>query len=69
MKQCDTCGGSGIHVQYRQHMLGLVQQVQSHCRKCSGTGEVIRGKCRIRSVLPCLSCLIGKNMLVEVLVS
>ncbi|XP_062514994.1 dnaJ homolog subfamily A member 1-like [Corticium candelabrum] len=49
VKQCDTCGGSGIHVQYRQHMLGLVQQVQSHCRKCSGTGEVIREKDRCKS--------------------
>jgi len=38
---CSECRGTGIRTQLRQIAPGMVQQLQSHCATCSGTGEVI----------------------------
>lgn len=48
VKVCETCNGTGVAVQYRQHALGLIQQIQSACRNCGATGEVIKEKDRCK---------------------
>ncbi|KAJ2910770.1 Type I HSP40 co-chaperone [Coemansia aciculifera] len=47
VKQCNKCHGRGIEVVIRQ-MGPMVQQIQQHCRQCSGEGEMIdpRHKCK-----------------------
>ncbi|KAJ2246646.1 Type I HSP40 co-chaperone, partial [Coemansia sp. RSA 455] len=47
VKQCFKCHGRGVEVVIRQ-MGPMVQQIQQHCRHCSGTGEEIdpRLKCK-----------------------
>lgn len=47
VSQCPDCRGSGVKVQLRQIGPGMVQQLQSHCSECNGSGEVIpeRAKC------------------------
>tara|TARA_Y100000389_G_scaffold85335_1_gene82048 strand:+ start:18148 stop:19308 length:1161 start_codon:yes stop_codon:yes gene_type:complete len=37
-KKCDMCGGSGIIVRTMQIGPGMVQQMQSTCRNCGGSG-------------------------------
>ena len=43
MRQCTTCSGRGIKVTLRQ-MGPMIQQLQSPCDDCSGTGEIINHK-------------------------
>lgn len=42
--KCKTCNGQGVRVQIRQIGPGMVQQMQSVCPDCSGSGESIREK-------------------------
>lgn len=45
VQKCSDCGGRGIVVQVIR--MGIVtQQVQHACGKCSGTGEVVKNKCK-----------------------
>ena len=38
---CSTCHGRGIQVTLNQIGPGMVQQVQNHCSRCRGLGEII----------------------------
>jgi len=42
--KCKTCNGQGVRVQIRQIGPGMVQQMQSVCPDCSGSGESIKEK-------------------------
>eukprot|EP00871_Galdieria_phlegrea_P001121 jgi/Galph1/2009/GphlegSOOS_G672.1 len=42
--RCKTCNGQGVRVQIRQIGPGMVQQMQSVCPDCSGSGESIKEK-------------------------
>ncbi len=42
---CSTCHGSGVVIQQRQSMFGMMQ-TQSVCPTCGGEGRVIRNKCK-----------------------
>lgn len=44
MSTCKTCRGTGIQVQYRQIARGMMQQMQSMCSDCNGSGDFIREK-------------------------
>jgi len=39
---CPVCSGRGVRVQIRQMGPGMIQQIQTTCSECSGTGETIR---------------------------
>ena len=41
-KQCTTCRGRGVVVQMRQIGPGMVQQMQSRCPDCGGTGYSVK---------------------------
>ncbi|KAF8892691.1 hypothetical protein BD779DRAFT_1610217 [Infundibulicybe gibba] len=56
-RSCGNCGGRGIKVTLRQ-MGPMLQQIQSPCDDCSGSGEVINPKDR------CTNCK-GKKTLPE----
>jgi len=62
--RCDSCKGRGIKVTQRQLGPGMIQQMQTTCSNCSGTGEMIDPKSR------CPNCfgkkLIAKKELIEV---
>lgn len=56
VRACNTCNGRGIKVTLRQ-MGPMIQQIQSPCDECSGTGEIINmkdrcGSCKGKKVLP-----------------
>jgi DnaJ family protein A protein 2 len=56
VRTCSTCSGRGIKVTLRQ-MGPMIQQMQSSCDECSGTGEVINAKdrcaqCKGKKVIP-----------------
>ncbi|KJA27264.1 hypothetical protein HYPSUDRAFT_198055 [Hypholoma sublateritium FD-334 SS-4] len=56
VRTCNTCSGRGIKVTLRQ-MGPMIQQIQSPCDECSGTGEIINMKdrctgCKGKKVLP-----------------
>ncbi|THU99348.1 DnaJ-domain-containing protein [Dendrothele bispora CBS 962.96] len=57
VRSCGTCSGRGVKVTLRQ-MGPMIQQIQSTCDECSGTGEVINAKDR------CSNCK-GKKTLPE----
>ncbi|KAJ7752139.1 hypothetical protein B0H16DRAFT_1663208 [Mycena metata] len=57
VRTCNTCSGRGIKVTLRQ-MGPMIQQIQSPCDECSGTGEIINMKDR------CVTCK-GKKVLPE----
>ncbi|KAF7304765.1 hypothetical protein MKEN_01190600 [Mycena kentingensis (nom. inval.)] len=57
VRSCNTCSGRGIKVTLRQ-MGPMIQQIQSPCDECQGTGEVINAKDR------CIQCK-GKKVLPE----
>lgn len=57
VRSCNTCSGRGIKVTLRQ-MGPMIQQIQSPCDECSGTGEVINVKDR------CANCK-GKKVIAE----
>lgn len=55
--ECSTCRGSGVQIQIRPLGPGMVQQIQSRCSTCSGTGystppsdkcTVCNGKCLVQ---------------------
>lgn len=48
MSQCRKCRGSGIEVKLRQLGPGMMQQMQSSCSDCGGTGDFIREKDRCK---------------------
>ncbi|KAF5330632.1 hypothetical protein D9619_005716 [Psilocybe cf. subviscida] len=54
VRTCNNCSGRGIKVTLRQ-MGPMIQQIQSPCHDCSGTGEVINLKDR------CTKCHGGKT--------
>ncbi|KAF9533333.1 hypothetical protein CPB83DRAFT_873448 [Crepidotus variabilis] len=56
VRSCSTCHGRGVKVTLRQ-MGPMIQQIQSPCDDCSGTGETINPKdrctnCKGKKVLP-----------------
>ncbi|KAH7889816.1 hypothetical protein F5I97DRAFT_1847565 [Phlebopus sp. FC_14] len=57
VRSCNGCSGRGIKVTLRQ-MGPMLQQIQSQCDECSGTGEVINPKDR------CANCK-GKKVVAE----
>jgi DnaJ family protein A protein 2 len=57
VRSCNTCSGRGIKVTLRQ-MGPMIQQIQSPCDECSGTGEIINAKDR------CVQCK-GKKVMPE----
>lgn len=46
VKKCVTCKGRGFQIAMRQIGPGMVQQMQVPCSDCSGSGEVIKDKCK-----------------------
>jgi len=42
---CPSCGGRGVKITMHQLGPGFMQQVQSACDMCSGTGKIIKHKC------------------------
>lgn len=48
-KSCSDCNGRGMKVQLRQIGPGMVQQVQSGCSTCSGTGKILNEKDKCKS--------------------
>lgn len=55
-RTCPTCAGRGLKVTLRQ-MGPMIQQIQSTCDECSGTGEIIQAKdrcsnCKGKKVIP-----------------
>lgn len=44
VSKCKNCRGSGIQVTHRQIGPGMLQQMQSMCSDCGGTGDYIREK-------------------------
>ena len=56
MRQCQTCNGRGVKLTLRQ-MGPMIQQIQSPCDECAGTGEIIPSKdrcsnCKGKKVVP-----------------
>lgn len=49
VKKCDDCHGRGVKMVIRQLGPGMIQQMQTHCPKCRGTGEVIPDKDRCKT--------------------
>jgi DnaJ family protein A protein 2 len=47
-RNCGDCNGRGVRVQLRQIGPGMVQQIQSGCSACQGTGKIMdeRDKCK-----------------------
>ena len=48
MTTCRKCRGSGIQATFRQIGPGMVQQMQSQCDDCGGSGDFIREKDRCK---------------------
>lgn len=46
---CNTCSGSGMYVRIHQIAPGMVQQIQTQCRDCDGSGERIPDKDRCKN--------------------
>jgi DnaJ family protein A protein 2 len=56
VRQCPTCNGRGVKLTLRQ-MGPMIQQIQSPCDECSGSGEIINHKdrctvCKGKKVVP-----------------
>lgn len=43
-KECAACDGHGVQVELRQIALGMVQQLQRRCPRCSGEGSTAKTK-------------------------
>ena len=55
-KRCDGCGGQGVRVRVIRRG-NMIQQMQSHCSDCNGTGKIIDPtkrckECQGRKVVP-----------------
>jgi len=48
-RECSDCHGRGVRVQLRQIGPGMVQQIQSACQACKGTGKIIDEKDKCKS--------------------
>jgi DnaJ family protein A protein 2 len=48
-KSCSECNGRGIRIQLRQLGPGMVQQMQSTCSACRGTGKILDEKDKCKS--------------------
>jgi DnaJ homolog subfamily A member 2 len=48
-RNCSDCNGRGVRVQLRQIGPGMVQQIQSACTPCKGTGKIIDEKDKCKS--------------------
>lgn len=48
-KACYDCNGRGMKVQLRQIGPGMVQQIQSACTTCNGTGKIMNEKDKCKS--------------------
>ena len=46
--RCKKCHGTGIQVSHRPIGPGMVQQIQSMCSDCGGTGDFIKEKDRCK---------------------
>ncbi len=46
--RCQKCHGSGIEIKLRQLGPGMMQQMQSTCSDCNGSGKFIREKDRCK---------------------
>lgn len=46
--KCKKCRGMGIQVTHRPIGPGMVQQIQSTCDDCAGTGDFVREKDRCK---------------------
>jgi DnaJ-class molecular chaperone len=44
--KCDECKGKGINFSIRQIGPGIIQQIQTHCNKCNGSGKFSNDKCK-----------------------
>lgn len=44
---CEDCKGQGIRLIVRQLAPGMIQQMQTRCSKCSGTGKLVQEKCKV----------------------
>lgn len=47
VKDCSTCGGSGVQIIRQQFAPGIYQQMQTTCQSCSGKGKIISEHCPI----------------------
>ena len=45
--KCNTCGGTGQVVKRQQIGPGMVQQFQTQCDKCAGTGKIKTSTCHV----------------------
>ena len=48
-KDCGECNGRGVRVQLRQLGPGMVQQIQSACPACKGSGKIMNEKDKCKS--------------------
>lgn len=48
MTKCRKCQGTGIEVKLRPIGPGMMQQIQSSCTDCGGSGDFIREKDRCK---------------------
>jgi len=63
---CRECDGNGIVIQLRQLGPGFVQQVQTRCPRCKGTGKSVEAKYRCQ---PCRGDgLVRKKQTIEVVI-
>mgnify|MGYP003365490721 CR=1 FL=1 len=44
--QCSDCGGRGRIVQKMNLGHGMIQQIETACRRCGGSGQQIKNKCK-----------------------
>ena len=47
VKDCSTCGGSGVQIVRQQFAPGIYQQMQTTCQSCGGKGKIISEHCPI----------------------
>eukprot|EP00823_Brevimastigomonas_motovehiculus_P005510 TRINITY_DN4074_c0_g1_i1.p1 TRINITY_DN4074_c0_g1~~TRINITY_DN4074_c0_g1_i1.p1 ORF type:complete len:369 (-),score=68.37 TRINITY_DN4074_c0_g1_i1:168-1274(-) len=45
VETCKSCQGKGVRIQMQQIAPGFVQQVQTRCTVCGGTGKIVKHKC------------------------
>lgn len=48
VRECDECNGRGTKVVIRHLGPSMIQQMQTNCEDCSGTGEIMKAKDRCR---------------------
>jgi len=58
---CDKCDGKGAIIQVRQVGPGFIQQSQSPCNKCKGSGYTLKNEYQIREMEEIISIHIDKG--------